>query len=717
MKKTLFSLATIFAFFPAVYAQIGINNSSPNATLDITPKTAGSKSEGILIPRLTGNEIKTMEPQLSANQNSMLIYATSAATAPAGTTIDLLASGFYYYNHNLTKWVAINNDGIAAKTPISGLIDGIAINSIDSKNFAQTWNWTTANTQTPLTLRANGITTGTLLDISTANVGLNSTNGLVRIINNAVPTIATGMFARLQPNNTSNSGISLLNNGNTGFNTLNPLAKFHVTESGTTNQSAIIVNQTSNAVDTGSLVGTGSKGMYIDMGSASLDRALVINQNGVGSNSRGLNVTMNATNNSMAGFINHTGTGEGLRIQNNNTLNNSDGILILHDGNSTGNGIKIQMEGTGNTGDGINVLESGASNSIFTTNAVGSIDPTTSVTTRRAGIWADRTIGSIAGNNQGNGYSGPSSASTSLAHTSLYGSMGNATTSATTDSYLFGVIGEVLSIGGAAAVDRSGGVLGNGQASGTFGILGYKTSASANVGVYGNAAMSSGTGKSVNAGTRANGFGVMGIGDFMGAAFRGDIYGLNVSGSRYGMYIDGASYTNNIIANISTSDNQAERITTYVPTSTTVDVYTRGIAEIDADGHTEIMFNKNFSDLVDDNSIVVTITPIGKSSQIYLEKEPTSSGFVAKTDGAGSVKFSYIAVGTRKGFEKISTPKEILAKDYDQKMTDVLHNEANTSSEGKPVYWSGNELKFEELKQLQPNTKLNSINKSVEKAE
>jgi hypothetical protein len=61
--------------------------------------------------------------------------------------------------------------------------------------------------------------------------------------------------------------------------------------------------------------------------------------------------------------------------------------------------------------------------------------------------------------------------------------MGNAEPTAATDAYIFGVLGEVLSVASAAAVDRSGGVLGNSQVSGTFGILGYRTSASANAGV------------------------------------------------------------------------------------------------------------------------------------------------------------------------------------------------------------------------------------------
>ncbi|HAO07513.1 MAG TPA: hypothetical protein DCQ50_11070 [Chryseobacterium sp.] len=689
MTKKLLNLAVAFSSISAFYAQVGINSTSPNTTFEIVSKTSGTKPEGILIPRLTGDQIKSMELLLGSSQNSMMIFATTAATSLTGSTIDLTAPGFYYYNSGLAKWVAINNFGTAAKTPISGLIDGTANNSIDSKNFAQSWDWTTASTQTPLTLRANALTTGTLLDITSASTALNSTNGLVRIINNAAPSNATGIFARFQPSNVAASGMSLLNNGNSGFGTTTPSAKIHILESGTTNQPGAIISQSSSAADTGSLSATGSKGLYIDMGSTTLDRALVINQNGTATNSRGLNITMASANPAIGGFINQTGTGEGFRVQNSNTANNNAGVYILH---------------------------SGAGSGVYASANAAGADATTASSTRRSMIWGDRTIGSTAGSNSGSGYSGPSSSATTLAHTTLYGSMGNAEPTAANDAYIFGVLGEVLSVGGAAAVDRSGGVLGNSQVAGIFGVLGYRTSGSANAGVYGNAAMSTGTGRSA-LGSEAAGFGVMGVGDLMGAAFRGNVYGINASGSRYGMYVDGATYTNNVIANVSTVDGSAERITTYVPTSTTADIYTRGTATLDASGRINVSFDRKFSDLVAENSVVVTITPIGKGSQIYLEQEPTKTGFSAKTDDNNAVKFSYIAVGTRKGLENFAVPKEILSKDYDENMTAVLHNEADTSSKGKPVHWNGSELKFQKSANAPSNARLNTTQLKAEKIE
>ncbi len=55
---------------------------------------------------------------------------------------------------------------------LSGLSAATVINTIDSLNFAQTWNWSTANTQTPLSMSANALTSGTLLSLSSSATAL-----------------------------------------------------------------------------------------------------------------------------------------------------------------------------------------------------------------------------------------------------------------------------------------------------------------------------------------------------------------------------------------------------------------------------------------------------------------------------------------------------------------------------------------------------------------
>ena len=82
-----------------VFAQVGINNNSPKATLDITAKTTdGSKPEGLLAPRLTGDQIQAGDAQYTAAQKGLIIYATAAPASPSGKTANMTSEGYYYFN-------------------------------------------------------------------------------------------------------------------------------------------------------------------------------------------------------------------------------------------------------------------------------------------------------------------------------------------------------------------------------------------------------------------------------------------------------------------------------------------------------------------------------------------------------------------------------------------------------------------------------------------
>lgn len=79
------------------FAQVGINNISPKALLDITVADPADPepTDGILIPRLTS--FPTIDPTL--DQHGMLIYMNNAA-AFAG-------KGYYYWNNDNNAWQPI----------------------------------------------------------------------------------------------------------------------------------------------------------------------------------------------------------------------------------------------------------------------------------------------------------------------------------------------------------------------------------------------------------------------------------------------------------------------------------------------------------------------------------------------------------------------------------------------------------------------------------
>ncbi len=153
---------------------------------------------------------------------SDITYTLPSAQGAASTYLQNDGSGGL-------SWAAAGSGSAS----LSSLTSATAVNTLTNANWAQTWNWNTANTQNPMTLTANALTSGSLfnlsstsltsgslLDISSTNGSLNSTNGLLRVINNSAST--SGIVFRAQSNSTAGSGLTVLGNGNVGIGTTAP---------------------------------------------------------------------------------------------------------------------------------------------------------------------------------------------------------------------------------------------------------------------------------------------------------------------------------------------------------------------------------------------------------------------------------------------------------------------------------------------------------------
>lgn len=109
MKKGFFVTAVVAANF--IFGQVGINNEDPKATLDVSAKTTdGSKPEGIIAPRLTGEEIRGKDAKYLAEQKGTIVYATSASSdagVSGAKTVNIAAEGYYYFDGNI--WQKFNS--------------------------------------------------------------------------------------------------------------------------------------------------------------------------------------------------------------------------------------------------------------------------------------------------------------------------------------------------------------------------------------------------------------------------------------------------------------------------------------------------------------------------------------------------------------------------------------------------------------------------------
>jgi len=107
MKKFIASLLLV-TFIANTFAQIGINTTDPNATLDIVAsnQVTPANTDGILIPRV--DNFPLIDPTI--NQDGMMVYITGDGTP---------SKGFYFWNNNILDWVSI-----VGSEKINDLLDG-----------------------------------------------------------------------------------------------------------------------------------------------------------------------------------------------------------------------------------------------------------------------------------------------------------------------------------------------------------------------------------------------------------------------------------------------------------------------------------------------------------------------------------------------------------------------------------------------------------------
>ena len=113
MKRIFILLG--FVGLTNIYAQkgrVGVNTDTPKATLDINGSSVDN-IKGILIPRVTATEMKTMsgDANFGGDQHSNLVYLMD--TMPTADQADkheyVTDEGFYYWNNTALKWIPLND--------------------------------------------------------------------------------------------------------------------------------------------------------------------------------------------------------------------------------------------------------------------------------------------------------------------------------------------------------------------------------------------------------------------------------------------------------------------------------------------------------------------------------------------------------------------------------------------------------------------------------
>lgn len=176
MKKIL-SLTILSFAFNLTIAQVGVNNTNPQAQLDISASsvTSPSNEDGILIPRI--DNFPATNP--TATQDGMMVFATGNGTP---------TKGFYYWDNGTTSWVSLlgssSNDSDWYTQYSTNAPNSISDNIFTEGNVSINDGFLTLNSPTD--------TSGGLYSYKTIN---NNTSFTYRLIQNTITSNgSTGSF-------------------------------------------------------------------------------------------------------------------------------------------------------------------------------------------------------------------------------------------------------------------------------------------------------------------------------------------------------------------------------------------------------------------------------------------------------------------------------------------------------------------------------------------
>lgn len=108
-KQFLITSALSVGLFNISFAQVGINTENPNATLDVQSHQTENQAEGIIAPRLSGNDLQGKNSLYGNEQQGAFVYVLDASPE-AGNINDktaLVDSEGYYYFDGL-KWQKVH---------------------------------------------------------------------------------------------------------------------------------------------------------------------------------------------------------------------------------------------------------------------------------------------------------------------------------------------------------------------------------------------------------------------------------------------------------------------------------------------------------------------------------------------------------------------------------------------------------------------------------
>lgn len=116
-----------------IHGQVGINTTSPQATLQAIGKPDDTATkDGVIPPRITGTQLRLKNNAYGTDQDGTIIYVTEADPQAATKTIYVTSPGYYYYDAPNSVWVKMAKDHeVAHDDFVEGNVPAGGVNVMD----------------------------------------------------------------------------------------------------------------------------------------------------------------------------------------------------------------------------------------------------------------------------------------------------------------------------------------------------------------------------------------------------------------------------------------------------------------------------------------------------------------------------------------------------------------------------------------------------------